>query len=147
MRIKPGSCHPSGTNTGTFECITANSGVHRANIEKRRFLRGRDISGKEDRKYLFCPIIDRITAQLCHQVIYRIFLLRDSGFRAILRPKRFGTRQSLRFFNDTFRLGESLVGFCSRCKCIIAIIRHTTGKDPILPFGQLKFNRNAFMIE
>src|SRR5699024_4267794 len=46
-----------------------------------------------------------------------------------------------------FRFVKSLAGFCCRNKSIIAIIYQTTGKNPILSFGQPKFYRNTLMFQ
>ena len=62
VRIEPGGCHTSGTDAGTFQCIAADSCIHRADIEKGGFFGGRDISRKENGKHFFCPVIYRIAA-------------------------------------------------------------------------------------
>ena len=84
---------------------------------------------------------------MCHQAVYRVFLLGDSGLRTILRPECFGTRQGFRLFNNTFGFGESFVGFGSRRKGVVAVIRYTAGKNTVLSFGQFKLNSDTFMIE
>ena len=62
VRIEPGGSHTSGTDTGAFQCVTADSGIHRADIEKWRFFGGGNISRKENGKHFFRPVIYRITA-------------------------------------------------------------------------------------
>ena len=71
MRIKPCRCHSTGTHTHSFQRITADGGVHHADIEQRSFLlRCGNISGKQHLQHLLRPIINRITTQLRHHLVY-----------------------------------------------------------------------------
>ena len=67
--------------------------------------------------------------------------------RTVLRPKGFRTCQGFRLFDDTFGFGEGFVRFGGRRESIVAVIRHATGKDTVLSFGQFKFNCDAFVVE
>ena len=82
-----------------------------------------------------------------HQAVYGVLLLRDGCLRTILRPEGFGSGQRFGFFDDTFRFGEGFIGFLGRKERITTVIRHPTGKDTILPFGQFEFYGDTFMVE
>ena len=145
MRIKPCRCHSTGTHTHSFQRITADGGVHHTDIEQRSFLlRCGNISGKQHLQHLLRPIINRITTQLRHHLVYGSLFL--AHFRkAVGIPVSIGMSGRVHALNHLLGFSERLQGIGSRFVSIIPVINIPFGIDAVAVVHQFEFRRDTFI--